>query len=65
MLNRRFVLAVALCAWPALARTEDVGPVPLRPGEVLRGRFVQERHLSGFASVLRTKGISCLPLGAA
>lgn len=56
MLNRRFILAGALCAWPVLARTREVGPVPLRPGEVLRGRFVQERHLSGFASALRTEG---------
>ena len=56
MLNRRIVLAGALCVWPMLARAQEVGPVPLRPGEVLRGRFVQERHLSGFAAALRTEG---------
>jgi hypothetical protein len=43
-----FVL-VLLCA-PALAAQ------PLAPGERLEGRFVQERHLKGFAQPLRTEG---------
>jgi hypothetical protein len=56
MLTRRGVLAGALAAGPALARAQQTGPVPLRPGDVLRGHFVQERHLSGFAGALRSEG---------
>ncbi len=56
MLTRRGVLAGALLAGPALAWAQQAGPVALRPGEVLRGRFVQERHLSGFVGTLRSEG---------
>lgn len=46
------MLATALVALPALA-TE---PPVLKPGEVLRGRFVQERFLKGFDKPVRSEG---------
>lgn len=54
--RRRGLLAGALYAWASTARADDTGPAPLALGEVLRGRFVQERRLSGFSGVLRTEG---------
>ncbi len=54
--SRRRVLVGVLCIWAVPGRAAEIGPTPLQPGEVLRGRFVQERRLSGFAGVLRTEG---------
>jgi hypothetical protein len=63
MMRRRLLLAAALCAAaapppppPPPQPQQQIGPTALHPGEVLRGRFVQERHLSGFANVPRTEG---------
>jgi len=50
-MRRRLILA-ALAALPV--RADAV--TPLSPGQVLRGRFVQERHLKGFDAPLRTQG---------
>ena len=46
---------------PALA----AGPVPqlLKSGEILRGHFVQDRQLAGFAKPLRTEGTFVLVPG--
>ena len=44
-------LLVALA--PAAARPETAA---LKPGDVLRGRFVQERAMQGFAAPLRSEG---------
>ena len=53
MRRRALLLALAL---PAVARAQEIGPLALRPGEVLRGGFVQERRLTGFTGVLRSEG---------
>lgn len=45
------VLALLLVAAPALA-----DPVMLKDGDVLRGRFVQERFMQGFARPIRSEG---------
>lgn len=52
-MRRRLILAL-----PALAlRPARAGAViTLLPGQVLRGRFVQERHLRGFDAPLRSEG---------
>lgn len=51
--------------WPALfmllafisgAQAQTPLPQALPEGEILRGRFVQERHLTGLASPLRSEG---------
>ena len=55
-MRRRGFLVLAGIALARPVQAQPGGPTPLRPGEVLRGRFVQERHLSGFSSVLRTEG---------
>ena len=57
-MRRRLILA-ALAALPAAARAAT--PVPV--GQVLRGRFVQERHLQGFDAPLRTEGSFVLAPG--
>jgi hypothetical protein len=54
-MTRRALLLAASC-WAPRAWAQPTGPTPLSPGEVLRGRFVQERHLAGFARVFRTEG---------
>ncbi len=56
-MNARFALAFALgLIWAPLAAAAD-GPSPgLEAGQVLRGRFVQERHLKGFKAPLRSEG---------
>jgi hypothetical protein len=41
----------------------DVTPQTLKSGEILRGRFVQERQLAGFAKPLRTTGTFALVPG--
>ena len=54
---KRFLLkliALAAILLPNLAMAADIRP--LVAGETLRGRFVQERFLKGFAAPLRTEG---------
>lgn len=50
-MSRLVALFVLLFACPALAET-----AMLKDGDVLRGRFVQERHMQGFAAPLRSEG---------
>ena len=56
-MNHRFAVALAVSLlWSSLAAAAD-GPSPgLAAGQVLRGRFVQERHLKGFNAPLRSEG---------
>jgi hypothetical protein len=50
-------LAVVVCLLrPDPARPADATPRTLNAGEMLRGRFVQERELAGFAKKLRSEG---------
>jgi hypothetical protein len=50
-------LAVIVCLfWPDPARPAEATPRTLNSGEMLRGRFVQERALAGFAKPLRSEG---------
>jgi hypothetical protein len=52
---RRLILALLLAVMPVVAMA--AGPTQsIAVGEVLRGRFVQERHLKGFNASLRTEG---------
>lgn len=46
------VVAVALAVSPSLA----ADPPSLKPGEMLRGHFVQERFLTGFDKPMRSEG---------
>lgn len=55
-MRRRALLLAALSVPVGSACAQDIGPVALQPGEVLRGRFVQERRLTGLAGALRTEG---------
>jgi hypothetical protein len=57
MRRRSFIALVCalLCVTPALSRAAAPKTV-LQAGEVLTGRFVQERHMTGFSSALRTTG---------
>jgi len=57
-MRRRLILA-ALAALPVRARAVTA----LSTGQVLRGRFVQERHLHGFDAPLRTEGSFTLAPG--
>jgi hypothetical protein len=57
-MRRRLILA-ALAALPARAWAVTA----LSAGQVLRGRFVQERHLHGFDAPLRTEGSFVLAPG--
>jgi hypothetical protein len=54
-------LMLELPSCPTLAA--DVAPRMLKTNETLRGRFVQERQLSGFAKPLRTEGTFILVPG--
>ena len=50
-------LAIVVCLLrPDAARPADATPRILHAGEMLRGRFVQERELAGFAKKLRSEG---------
>jgi hypothetical protein len=49
--SRLFALFLLLLCTPAWAET-----AVLKDGDVLRGRFVQERHMKGFAAPLRSEG---------
>jgi hypothetical protein len=53
-------LFVLILLWPMAAWAE---PVTLKPGEILRGHFVQERFLVGFAQPLRSEGSFVLAPG--
>ena len=55
MIGRRRVLLLAAGVVLAPRRTFAQAAV-LGPGDVLRGRFVQERHLSGFSIPIRSAG---------
>lgn len=50
---RLLALLLALLAFAGTVRAEEA---MLKPGDVLRGRFVQERHLQGFAKPVRSEG---------
>lgn len=56
---RRLAFALALVISPALA----ADPPSLKPGELLRGRFVQERFLTGFDKPVRSEGAFVLAPG--
>ncbi len=53
------VLSALLASFAAMA----VEPATLAEGQVLRGRFVQERHLQGFAQPVRSEGSFLLAPG--
>ncbi|MBI2241912.1 MAG: outer membrane lipoprotein carrier protein LolA [Magnetospirillum gryphiswaldense] len=50
---RKMLVLLALL-WAVPVRAAD--PAVLKDGDVLRGRFVQERHLQGFAQPIRSQG---------
>ncbi|PKU24596.1 LolA-related protein [Telmatospirillum siberiense] len=53
----RRLLVLLLIVLAPLSPAWSAGPSQtMEPGQVLRGRFVQERHLSGFGAPLRTEG---------
>jgi hypothetical protein len=52
-----------LAATPDLARAADSVPQTLKSGEILRGRFIQDRRLAGFAKPLMTEGTFVLAPG--
>ena len=62
-----FVLFALAATPPARAANAVAGgstePQPLRAGETLAGRFVQERHLLGLAAPLRSSGRFVLAAG--
>jgi Outer membrane lipoprotein carrier protein LolA-like len=62
MISRRRVLLLAAGAVLAPRRIL-AQPAVLKSGDVLRGRFVQERHLSGFATPIRSEGSFVLSPG--
>ncbi len=51
-----FALAVAFCLPLAAAHAADIATQTITVGQALRGHFVQERHLAGFANPLRSEG---------
>jgi hypothetical protein len=57
---RLLLLLMALVAAPAHAQPSS--PVP-GSGEILRGTFVQERHLQGFKAPIRSDGTFTLAIG--
>jgi len=59
LIRLAFLLAVLIPATQALAE----GVSALKPGDVLRGRFVQERFLQGFANPLKSEGTFVLVPG--
>lgn len=50
----RWLTALLLLLLPMAAVAE---PTMLKTGDVLRGRFVQERHMQGFAKPIRSEGV--------
>lgn len=57
----RFLLALLIAALPLVAQAQTRHN--LTDGEVLRGRFTQERHLKGFAAPLKSEGSFVLAPG--
>ena len=62
-MTRRFLLAGAAALLSTSLAVGAEPPPPLRPGETLSGRFVQERHLAGLAAPLRSEGTFVLAAG--
>jgi len=60
-MTRRLLLALAALLLCGAATPPQ--PSALKPGEAIHGRFVQERHLSGLASPLRSEGSFLLAAG--
>ena len=60
-MTRRLLLALA--AFLLCAAASPPQPGALKPGEAIHGRFVQERHLGGLASPLRSEGSFLLAAG--
>lgn len=54
------VLILLCLLWPTMSRAE---PVTLKAGEILRGHFVQDRYLTGFARPVRSEGSFVLAPG--
>jgi hypothetical protein len=55
-LSAAIALALGICLTPARARAADIATQTIAIGQELRGRFVQERHLAGFANPLKSEG---------
>ena len=49
-------IPAALLALFLLAGAADADPAAIRPGDIVRGQFVQERHLQGFSKPLLSEG---------
>lgn len=49
-------LALGICLPPARACAADIATQTIAVGQALRGHFVQERRLAGFANPLRSEG---------
>lgn len=63
-MNRRLFFAVGVAmAMAATGFAEPQQPRALQTGEAITGRFVQERHLAGLASPLRSEGSFLLAAG--
>lgn len=60
-MTRRLLLALAVLLLCAAAPAPQPGA--LKPGEAIHGRFVQERHLAGLSSPLRSEGSFVLAAG--
>ena len=56
----RPVLLCLAALWPLSVRAD---PAPLAAGQVLRGHFVQDRYLAGFAKPVRSEGHFVLAQG--
>lgn len=59
----RGLVALAFALFMALLQVGAAAAPRIAEGEVLRGRFVQERHLKGFAAPLRSEGTFMLAPG--
>jgi len=49
-------IPAALLALLLLVGAADADPAAIRPGDIVRGQFVQERHLQGFSKPLLSEG---------
>ena len=49
-------IPAALLALLLLVGAADADPAAIRPGDIVRGQFVQERHLQGFSKPLISEG---------
>jgi outer membrane lipoprotein carrier protein LolA len=56
---RILTIGLILLSLAAFARAAELGP-KLKEGEILRGNFVQERHLAGFVTPLKSDGVFIL-----